>query len=107
MSLKSKHTVEEIDGVRCTIVESGISQDRANYLKEILTFNGLEAKIGEAKGKTDPAGSFVLGVTNVIFNPTIAIYQKKLKTKDGHIVTPALWEQAKEQTNIPYYQVKK
>ena len=33
---KGKHLVEEIDGVRCTVVEKGITAERAQFLKNIL-----------------------------------------------------------------------
>ena len=48
MSLnKGKHIVGEVDGVRCTIVETGISLKSAGFLKELLEFNGFEVKIQE------------------------------------------------------------
>ena len=36
MPLKSKHIVEEIDGVRCTIVEKGAEPARVEFLKKLL-----------------------------------------------------------------------
>ena len=40
----AKHIVNEIDGVRCTIIETGISIDRVAFLRELLEFNNLEVK---------------------------------------------------------------
>ena len=32
---KGKHIVEEIDGVRCSLVEKGVSPTRTEFLKKI------------------------------------------------------------------------
>ncbi len=40
----AKHIVAEIDGVRCTIVESGASLERVAFLSDLLSFNNLEVK---------------------------------------------------------------
>jgi len=73
MSLnKGKHNVGEVDGVRCTIVETGITRERAAFLKELLQFNGYEVKIQEEV--SDPPAvqkTFTIGVTDIIFNPRI------------------------------------
>ena len=107
MSLnKGKHNVGEVDGVRCTIVETGISKERADFLKELLEINGYEVKIQEeiSDPPTNPK-KFTLGVTDIIFNPVIVVYQKKLVRKDGRKVTPAYWNQTGEEENIPYWLV--
>ena len=55
-----------------------------------------------------PPETFTIGVTNLAFNPTNAIFGRLLKTKDGHIVTQAYWYQ-KDSTShddIPYYEQK-
>jgi len=107
MSLnKGKHHVGEVDGIRCTIVETGITKERADFLKGLLEFNGYVVKIQEEI--SDPPASpkkYTLGVTDIIFNPVIAVYQKSLKTKEGKKVTPAFWNQAVEEVNIPYWLV--
>ena len=36
---KGKHIVEEIDGVRCSLVEKGVSPERTEFLKKILEKN--------------------------------------------------------------------
>ncbi len=87
MSLnKGKHIVEEINGVRCTIVESGITPERAKFLSDLLAYNGLTVMSCE-----DQKGDLILGVTDILFNSVIAVYQRRLKTKTGHKVTPAYW----------------
>jgi hypothetical protein len=89
---KGKHVIGEFDGVRCTIVESGVNKDRASFLKDLLQFNKYEVKILE---EVQPEGEtkYTVGVTDIIFNPVIAVFSRKLKTKDGQIVSPAYWDQ--------------
>ena len=93
MSLQSgKHIVKEIGETRCTIVEKGATQERINFLKVLLEFNRFEVLTEEDKKKeeTDPT-LFTIGVTSIIFNPVIAVYQRHLCTKDGRKVTPDYW----------------
>ena len=35
MTLKAKHIVEEVNGIRCTIVEKGATAGRVDFLKKI------------------------------------------------------------------------
>ena len=90
--LTSKHIVEEINGIRCTVIEKGISKERVAFLKDLLEFNKLEVVVAETAEEGAPS-SFTLGVTDVVFNPTIAGYEMSLKTRDGKSVSPAYWEQ--------------
>ena len=55
-----------------------------------------------------PPETFTVGVTNLAFNPTNAIFGRLLKTKDGHIVTQAYWYQKDpvSHDDIPYYDQK-
>jgi len=109
MSLKGKHTVSEIEGIRCTIVENGVSENRMNFIKDLLEFNKYEVKVAVDKKKveTDP-NTYTVGVTDIVFNFVIALYQKRLKTKEGKIITPSYWEQWKGvDYYIPYYEVQK
>ena len=50
--------------------------------------------------------TFTIGVTNLAFNPTNAIFGRLLKNKDGHIVTQAYWYQKDSisHDDIPYYE---
>jgi len=103
---KGKHNVGEIEGVRCTIIETGISKERADFLKELLILNGFEVKIQQEI--TDPPsnpGTFTIGVTDIVFNPVIAVYQKRLVRKDGKKVTPAFWNQTGVEEEKPYWLV--
>ena len=103
---KGKHIVGEVDGVRCTIVETGISRERAEFLEDLLKFNGFEVKIQEeiSDPPTNP-NKFTLGVTDIIFNPVIAVYEKGLRRHNNKRVTPAFWNQTGHEENIPYWLV--
>ena len=107
MSLsKGKITVAEIEGVRCSVVETGLTDSRANFLKELLENCGYVVKCEKEKAKDgSPAGTFTLGVTDIIFHPVIKVYQHALIKKDGSVVTPAYWNQWAEGSDLPYYQV--
>jgi len=86
---KGKHLVEEIDGVRCTVVEKGITAERAQFLQSILELNGYEVKIApDANPET-----LKLGVTDILFNAVIDVYERRLKSPSGKRVTPAYWLQ--------------
>lgn len=91
---KGKHIVEEINGTRCTIIEKDMSGERLAFLKDLLEFNGFEVRVQEDK-REDPniPVTYTLGVTDIVFNPVIAVYELKLKTRDGKIVSPAYWNQ--------------
>ena len=89
----AKHIVSEIEGVRCTIVETGITLDRLAFLTDLLQFNNFEVK--EIKVSSDGVGEepkYTIGVTDLVFNPVFAIYERSLKTREGKYVTPAYWK---------------
>jgi hypothetical protein len=99
MTLKAKHIVEEINGIRCTIIEKGATKERVNFLKDILIFNNFEVLMAEEpKASEDAPELYTIGVTDLVFNPVIAIYEMSLKTRDGKNVSPAYWEQS---TDMP------
>ena len=105
---KGKHTVTEIEGVRCKVVESGITPERASFLKKILVQNGFEVKLENEKAKDGTAlETMVIGVTDIIFNPAIQIYMHKLKKEDGNIVTLQYWNQWPSDPDIPYWMVSR
>ena len=93
MSLtKIKRTISDIDGIRCSIVEKGASEERVDFLKELLTHNGFEVKILEEKTENN-IKAFTIGVTDILFNPVYSVYERTLKSVDGFKVTPAYWNQ--------------
>lgn len=105
MALAGKHTFGEIDGVRVTFVEKGISKERADFLKELLEVNNCEVVVNEDKRKSEEVPQlYTVAVKNMIFNPTIWVFQRILKTKDGRKVTQDYWNQKTEETNPHYWQ---
>lgn len=106
--LKGKHQVAEIDGVRCSVIETGLDPKRMEFLKEILTFNGYEVMTEPEKAKDGtPTGSYQMGVTDLLMNPVVKLYQKKLFRKDGAVINPAYWYQWPNQWDTPYWQVQR
>jgi hypothetical protein len=90
----AKHIVAEIDGVRCTIVESALDLERAAFLRQLLEFNNYEVKELEVPPETEGGEkTYTLGVTDLVFNPVFAIYECLLKTPEGSYVTPGYWKQ--------------
>lgn len=123
MAINKNHEFEELDGIKCAIVEKNISHARAMFLKDLLVINNFTVVIVPApppKTAAKPANAdeesvlapspqmpelFVLGVTDVTFNPINAIFGRQLKTKDGCIVTQAVWnkQENKCDEDVPYY----
>ena len=82
-----KHIIGEIDGIRCTIVETGASLERIAFLSDLLSFNNLEVKdMQEASEVPDEEVKYTIGVTDLIFNPVFAIYERQLKNKGRHLM---------------------
>ena len=52
--------------------------------------------------------TFTIGVTDLCFNATNAIFGRQLKTTDGHIVSLAYWQEKESISNdeIPYFDNK-
>ncbi len=108
MVLKAKHIVEEINGTRCTIVEKGASAERVEFLKDLLEFNQFEVLVAEeSPADEDPIKHFTIGVTDLVFNPVIAVYELRLKTPDGKKVSPAFWEQYTTESKDEYWEFRK
>jgi len=134
MAINKNHEFEELNGIKCSIVEKNASKERVEFLKQLLEFNKFTviivptppAKVAPApkptapvEGETQPETrnpepapptpeTFTIGVTNVAFNPTNAIFGRLLRTKEDHIVTLAYWEQKESSSHddIPYFEQK-
>ncbi len=85
---KNVHTIKEIDGVRCSVVEENVNPQRKEFLVKLLQHNGFEVKTVENED-----GTFTVAVTDIMFNPVIYVYQRRLKTFEGDIVNVAYWIQ--------------
>ena len=114
MAINQHHICEEVNGVRCAIVEKYADEKRIQFLKDLLVLNGFEVEVGEStppKGMTpeqfaDLPKTFTIGVTDVRFNPINAIFGRLLKSKDGRVVTLPYWQQkdAISDDTIPYFE---
>ena len=105
MSLQSgKHIVKEIGETRCTIVETGASKERVDFLKDLLEFNKYEVLTAEDKKKNeeDPT-TYTIGVTDIVFNPVIAVYQRHLYTRDGRKINADYWNQKTTEIKPDYW----
>jgi hypothetical protein len=104
MALGGKHSFGSIDDTRVTVVQKGVTEDRRDFLKKLLEHNGFEVIVQEDKRKTEEDPQlYTVAVTDMVFNPTIWVYQRKLNTFDGHKVTQGYWEQRTEDTAPQYW----
>jgi hypothetical protein len=133
MAINQNHLFEELNGIRCAIAEKNASKERIDFLKQILEFNhytvivaaspppkvvpakpaavaGTEATIETItpiplEVPPTPPETFTVGVTDVTFNPTNAIFGRLLKAPGGHVVTLAYWQQKEKESrdDIPYF----
>lgn len=126
MAINKNHEFEELNGVKCAVVEKNASAERVQFLKDLLEFNRFTvvvvetpaAKPAAAKptvtdaahtdevADTTPAPTtYTIGVTDVTFNPTNAIFGRQLHTPDRRIVTLGYWQQKEQvsQDDKPYF----
>jgi hypothetical protein len=124
MAINKNHEFEELNGVKCGIVEKNVKPERVTFLKELLEYNGYTVIFIPTPAPKNPAPpppkegematvppplpaapeTFTVGVTDYTFNTINAIFGRLLKTKDGHIVTLAYWQQKETVSHdeIPY-----
>ena len=104
MALTGKHSFGSIGETRVTFVEKKVDENRRDFLKKLLEHNDFEVLIEEEKRKTEEEPQlYTVAVTDMVFNPTIWVYERKMKTFDGHKVTPDYWEQRSKETNPQYW----
>lgn len=125
MAINKNHEFEELNGVKCAIVEKSISPERAKFLEELLQLNGYTVVVvPAAPTKTAPAKAaeteveaeatppppvlYIVGVTDITFNSINAVFGRMLKTGDGRVVTLAYWQQKEtvSQDEVPYFEKK-
>jgi hypothetical protein len=132
VAINKNHEFEELNGVKCAIVEKNVSSQRVEFLKNLLQFNGYEVvvvaspppKAAPASKPAAPANgepqteqaaapppppapeTFTVGVTDITFNPINAIFGRSLHTPDKHVVTLAYWQQKEEVSHdeVPYFE---
>ena len=130
MALNPNHSFDDLDGVKCAIVEKNCTPERVEFIKNLLEHNGFtvvvtkspppkaaakppapkpapvaegaepaQAPVPEAPAAPvppPPPDTFTVGVTDVTFSPTNAVFNRELKTKQGQVVTSAYWKQLEE-----------
>ena len=137
MAINKNHEFEDLGTSKCAIVEKNASPKRVQFLKTLLEFNKYEVVVvdspapkaapaapvaapveGEAPAPApaEPAApiappaptTFTIGVTDLCFNATNAIFGRQLKTTDGHIVSLAYCQEKESVSNdeIPYFDNK-
>ncbi len=127
MAINQNHLFEELDGVKCAIVEKNASKERVDFLKFILEYNRFTVMaipssppkiLAAGTGSTPPDPStapeelppetFTVGVTDTSFNPINAIFGRLLKAPGGRVLTLAYWQQKDNESNeeIPYFDTR-
>lgn len=107
MALEGKHTFGSIGETRVSFIEKKIDENRKDFLKKLLEHNGFEVIVDEEKRKSEEDPQlYTVGVTDITFNPVVAVFERKLKTFDGHKVTPEYWNQESENTAPQYWENK-
>jgi len=100
----AKHIVSEIDGIRCTIIETAVPLERVAFLRDLLEFNNLEVKeMLDPSENPEQEPQYTIGVTDLQFNPVFAIYERLLKTREGAAVTPGYWKQECSECDPRYW----
>jgi hypothetical protein len=131
MAINKNHEFEDLNGIKCAVVEKNALQERIDFLKPLLELNGFTVVVVPSPPpKTAPApkpaegdvtvaepsalnpspsalppSTFTLGVTDVRFNVANALMGRMLKTKQGAVVTMDYWQQKEtvSSDNIPYF----
>lgn len=105
MTLEGKHTFGSIGDTRVSFVEKKITEERKDFLKKLLEHNGFEVIVEEEKRKSEEDPQlYTVAVTDMVFNPTTYVFERRLKTFDGHKVTQDYWNQKSEDTNPMYWE---
>jgi hypothetical protein len=130
MAINQNHLFEDLNGVKCAIVEKNVTPSRVEFLQHILGYNGFTVIVipspppkvapasapkpatAETPVETPPPAepplpeTFTVGVTDVLFNPINAIFGRLLKAPGGHVVTLAYWQQKEAESNdeVPYFE---
>lgn len=130
MAINKNHEFEELDGIKCGIVERNVPAERVTFIKRLLEYNHftvivvsspppkgavvppVKAEAGEDQQQvpvqTNTPVTFTIGVTDYTFNTINAIFGRLLQTPDGHVVTMAYWKEQDPVSHdeIPYYEQK-
>jgi hypothetical protein len=116
MAINKNHEFEDLGGVKCAVVERNVVEPRLSFLKGLLAYNKYTVVIVPTVAKSAPAAegeaqttdaplSYTVGVTDVAFNVTNAIFGRLLKTTTGAVLTLSYWKQGKNAADdaLPYF----
>ena len=112
MAINKNHEFEDLDSIKCAIVEKNVSPERMAFLKNLLVYNEYKLVIVESPAskvetpeETIHPITYTVGVTDLTFNAINAVFGRLLHTVDGHIVTLSYWQQkdAVSDDSIPYF----
>jgi hypothetical protein len=136
MAINKNHEFEDLDNIKCSIVEKNASTERVQFLKDLLSHNKYQvvvvpspapkaavapAPAPVAEGEADASekatnvpptpepvtpSTFTVGVTDLRFNPTNAVFGRSLQTTTGQVVTLAYWNQEDTVSDdtVPYFE---
>ena len=113
MALNPNHAFEDLDDIKCAIVEKNCTPERVDFLNKILEFNGFKVvvvkspppkvaakpavaanpDVAPVEVPPPPPETFTVGVTDVTFSRINAVFNRELLTPAGEVVTSAFWKQ--------------
>mgnify|MGYP000194203785 CR=1 FL=1 len=104
MALEGKHSFGSIGETRVTFVEKGATEERKDFLTKLLQHNGFEVITEEQKKKSEEDPQlYTIGVTDMVFNPTVHVFERRLRTFDNRIVNQEYWLQQSDDTKPQYW----
>jgi hypothetical protein len=106
MAINQNHLFEELNGVKCAVVEKNVGSARVEFLRGVLEYNGFTVVVVGSPPAAPVPETFTVGVTDVTFNPVNAVFGRLLKAPGGHIVTLAYWQQRENEPDDekPYFE---
>jgi len=132
MAINKNHEFEDLNSIKCAIVEKNASLERVAFLKELLELNKYQVVVVDSPAPKAPPvqapkaegdaptptpvppvpeapptpTTFTVGVTDLTFNATNAIFGRQLKTDKGTIVTLGYWQgkEAVSNDEVPYFE---
>ena len=132
MAINKNHEFEDLNGIKCAIVEKNVSKERAGFLQQLLEYNHYTvivvpspppkvvppkpapaiasapqtvAEPAPITAAPPPPETLTVGVTDETFNPINAIFGRLLAAPGGHVVTLAYWQQKEKESHddVPYF----
>ena len=126
MAINQNHLFDDLNGVKCAIVEKNATKERVDFLKFLLEYNRFTVIVipspppkilpADAESPAPPVTTtlpvapreetFTVGVTDTSFNPINAIFGRLLKAPRGGVLTLAYWQQKDKESNeeVPYFE---